>query len=217
MDKDTFWALIREEKTASGQDMDATAEHLRSSLTAMGAASARGFHNLFEAYMDLSEPFGLWDSASIMKENGCSLEGFIDFRAWLIAQGKDTYMAALRDPDTLADIEPYGNCSFETIAYIGSDVYHILTGQNAYGDLDTDEYKKLRAALQEEIVYKDGICSPSGPRSFPKTMPRLCAKYGGAARFDVDPCTWNFDLYGFCLPLERAKRQREEKAKEERR
>ena len=77
MDKDTFWALIREAKTACGQDMDAMAEHLRSSLTAMGAASARGFHNLFEAYMDLSEPFGLWDSASIMKENGCSLEGFL--------------------------------------------------------------------------------------------------------------------------------------------
>ena len=33
------------------------------------------------------------------------------------------------DPDTLADVEPYGNCSFETIAYIGSDVYHILTGR----------------------------------------------------------------------------------------
>ncbi|EKC76209.1 hypothetical protein LEA_04821 [human gut metagenome] len=44
--------------------------------------------------------------SSVIKEYGCSDDGFIDFRAWLIAQGKEVYMNALRDPDTLADIEP---------------------------------------------------------------------------------------------------------------
>ena len=58
--------------------------------------------------------------------------GIIDFRAWLIAQGKAVYLNALRDPDTLADVEPYGDCSFESIAYVGNDVYHNLTGQDAY-------------------------------------------------------------------------------------
>lgn len=190
-------------------------EFLRTRLTAMGGVSARRFHNLFEAYMELAEPFGLWDAASIMKENGCSLEGFIDFRAWLIAQGKDVYLAALREPDTLADVEPYGDCSFEMIAYVGNDVYHALTGQNACNDLDTDQYQKLKADLKSEIVYKDGIQTPSGPRAFPKAMPRLCARYGETDRFDMDPCAWNFGLYGLCLPLELA-RQKNEKSAEER-
>lgn len=213
MSKDTFWALIQEAKTACGQDMDAITEHLRDGLLIMGTGAARQFHNIFQAYMDLAEPFGLWDAASIIKENDCTLEGFIDFRAWLIAQGKAVYLNALRDPDTLADVEPYGDCSFESIAYVGNDVYHNLTGQDAYGDLDTAGYLKLRDELQSEVVYRDGIHVPSGPRAFPKMMPRLCAKYGGTERFDVDPCVWNFSLYGFCLPLEWAKHQREKPEK----
>ena len=213
MSKDTFWALIQEAKNACGQDMDAMTEHLRDGLLIMGAGAARQFHNIFQAYMDLAEPFGLWDAASIIKENGCTLEGFINFRAWLIAQGKEVYMNALRDPDTLADVEPYGDCSFESIAYVGNDVYHNLTGQDAYGDLDTAGYLKLRDELQSEVVYRDGIHIPSGPRAFPQMMPRLCAKYGGTERFDVDPCVWNFSLYGFCLPLEWAKHQREKPEK----
>ena len=152
MSKDTFWALIQEAKTACGQDMDAITEHLRDGLLIMGTGAARQFHNIFQAYMDLAEPFGLWDAASIIKENGCTLEGFIDFRAWLIAQGKAVYLNALRDPDTLADVEPYGDCSFESIAYVGNDVYHNLTGQDAYGDLDTAGYLKLRDELQSEVV-----------------------------------------------------------------
>ena len=35
-------------------------------------------------------------------KNGCSDDSFLDFRAWLIAQGKETYLEALRDPDTLS-------------------------------------------------------------------------------------------------------------------
>lgn len=43
MDKDTFWALIREAKTACGKDMDAMAEHLRNSLVSMGPGSGEEF------------------------------------------------------------------------------------------------------------------------------------------------------------------------------
>ena len=59
MSKDTFWALIQEAKTACGQDMDAITEHLRDGLLIMGTGAARQFHNIFQAYMDLAEPFGL--------------------------------------------------------------------------------------------------------------------------------------------------------------
>ncbi len=37
--------------------------------------------------------------------NGCSDDSFDYFRGWLIAQGKDVYHAALRDPDSLVDVE----------------------------------------------------------------------------------------------------------------
>jgi hypothetical protein len=36
---------------------------------------------------------------------GCSDDGFEYFRAWLLAQGRDTFEKALEDPDTLAALE----------------------------------------------------------------------------------------------------------------
>ena len=207
MSKDTFWALIQEAKTACGQDMDAITEHLRDGLLIMGTGAARQFHNIFQAYMDLAEPFGLWDAASIIKENGCTLEGFIDFRAWLIAQGKEVYMNALRDPDTLADIEPYGDCCFECLSYVGDYAYEQLTGRSAYDEMESDRMEKLRDELRKDIVYKDGIQYPREPKDLPKFLPRLCEKYGGPERFQAAPSTWNFDLHEIRRLLDEGKAQ----------
>ena len=62
--------------------------------------------------------YGLWTAASLMCD-GCSDDGFTDFRAWLIAQGKDAYMSALADPDSLAELEVYDGCRFEELTYAG--------------------------------------------------------------------------------------------------
>ena len=80
----------------------------------------------------------------MIKEYGCSDDGFIDFRAWLIAQGKEVYMNALRDPDTLADIEPYGDCCFECLSYVGDYAYEQLTGRSAYDEMEPDRIEKMR-------------------------------------------------------------------------
>ena len=81
MNQDTFWALIQEAKTACGQDMDAMEAYLYNQLVSMGPAAAKGFHDLLQTYEDLADQYGLWDAASIIKEHGCSDDGFIDFRA----------------------------------------------------------------------------------------------------------------------------------------
>ena len=78
----------------------------------------------------------MWDAAGIMKEYGCSDDGFIDFRAWLIAQGREVYFAALADPDSLADVVPYGDCCFEQLSYVGDYAYEQLTGKSAYDQTD---------------------------------------------------------------------------------
>ena len=129
--KDTFWKLLREAKDACGQDMDAMTEYLKDCLVSMGPEQAQNFHDIIHAYEDLADKFGLWDAAGVMKESGCSDDGFIDFRAWLIAQGKKVYLAALADPDSLANVEPYGDCCFEELSYVGDYAYEQLTGKSA--------------------------------------------------------------------------------------
>ena len=119
INQDSFWDLIHEAKNACGQDMDAMLAYLKDRLVSMGPTQAQNFHDIIHVYEDLADKFGLWDAAGIMKEYGCSDDGFIDFRAWLIAQGREVYFAALADPDSLADVVPYGDCRFEQLSYVG--------------------------------------------------------------------------------------------------
>ena len=140
INKDTFWKLIQSAKETCGQDMDAMMDFLKDRLVSMGPEQAQNFHDILHAYEDLADKFGLWDAAGVMKEYGCSDDGFIDFRAWLIAQGRDTYLSALADPDSLAEVIPYEDCCFETLSYVGDYAYEQLTGKSAYDQTDIDDH-----------------------------------------------------------------------------
>lgn len=114
-----------------------------------------------------------------MKEYGCSDDGFIDFRAWLIAQGRDVYLSALADPDSLAEVTPYGDCCFETLSYVGDYAYEQLTGKSAYDQTDQTRYETLLAELEQDIVYKGGIEFPREGPELKQYLPRLCAAHPG--------------------------------------
>lgn len=177
INQDSFWDLIHEAKNACGQDMDAMLAYLKDRLVSMGPTQAQNFHDIIHAYEDLADKFGLWDAAGIMKEYGCSDDGFIDFRAWLIAQGREVYFAALADPDSLADVVPYGDCCFEQLSYVGDYAYEQLTGKSAYDQTDWSAYEALLMKLEQDIVYKDGIEFPREGADLKKYLPRLCAKH----------------------------------------
>ena len=177
INKESFWDLIHEAKIACGQDIDAMLAYLKDRLVSMGPTQAQNFHDIIHAYEDLADKFGLWDAAGIMKEYGCSDDGFIDFRAWLIAQGREAYFAALADPDSLADVVPYGDCCFEQLSYVGDYAYEQLTGKSAYDQTDWSAYEALLMKLEQDIVYKDGIEFPRESADLKKYLPRLCAKH----------------------------------------
>ena len=177
INKESFWDLIHEAKNACGQDMDAMLAYLKDRLVSMGPTQAQNFHDIIHVYEDLADKYGLWDAAGIMKEYGCSDDGFIDFRAWLIAQGREVYFAALADPDSLADVVPYGDCRFEQLSYVGEYAYEQLTGKSAYDQTDWSAYEALLMKLEQEIVYKGGIEFPREGADLKKYLPRLCAKH----------------------------------------
>lgn len=179
INKDTFWKLIQSAKETCGQDMDAMLTYLKDRLVSMGHTQAQNFHDIIHAYEDLADQYGLWDAAGVMKEYGCSDDGFIDFRAWLIAQGREVYFAALADPDSLADVVPYGDCCFEQLSYVGDYAYEQLTGKSAYDQTDWGAYEALLMKLEQDIVYKGGIEFPREGADLKKYLPRLCAAHPG--------------------------------------
>ena len=176
VNKDTFWTLIDQAKEHCGQDLDAFTQWLVDRLVSMGPEQAQNFHNISNGYQHLAYKYGLWNAASIMC-NGCSDDGFIDFRGWLIAQGRDVYFAALKDPDSLADVPAYGGCCYESLSYLGDHVYEKLTGRNAYYDFDRNAYQVLKEELKKDIVYGDGIDYPYTWSETAAYLPKLCAKY----------------------------------------
>lgn len=156
MNQETFWVLLREAKDKCGQNLRAEADWITEQLLFMGSEQALAFHEIMDAYKELANRYGLWNAADLMMD-WCSDDGFIDFRAWLIAQGKEVYLAALKEPDSLAEVTPYGGCTFESLSYVGYHAYEKLTGQSAYDDAfhgyDPQMVDALKAELGKEIVY----------------------------------------------------------------
>ena len=173
VNKDTFWTLIDQAKAHP----DGPGEWLMEQLVDMGPEQARTFDYIAQIYMEMAYQYGLWTAASVMEKYGCSDDGFIDFRAWLVGRGKDVYMAALKDPDSLADVPYYQDCQLDSLAYMGDHAYEKLTGRYAYEKFDSDEYDALKTEVKPDIVYGDGIGYPYTWSETAAYLPKLCAKY----------------------------------------
>ena len=173
VNRDTFWSLIDQAK----EHKDGPNEWLMERLVDMGPEQARTFDTIARVYMDLAYQYGLWTAASVMERGGCSDDGFIDFREWLVGQGKEVYMAALKDPDSLAGAPDYQDSRLESLPLMGDFAYEELTGRNAFEDFDPDQYHALVAEIKPDIVYGDGINYPYTWSEAAAYLPKLCAKY----------------------------------------
>ena len=173
VNKDSFWTLIAQAK----EHTSGPSEWLMEQLVNMGPEQAKKFDTIARVYMDLAYQYGLWTAASVMARYGCSDDGFIDFRAWLVGQGREVYMAALKDPNSLADAPPYHDCQFDSLPHMGDYAYEELTGREVFQDFDPAQYSALKEELEKDIVYGDGINYPYDQADIPAYVPRLCAKY----------------------------------------
>lgn len=157
--------------------MSAFYQWIKAQLLGMSPEQSLQFHDILHGYSWAANKYGLWTAASIMKENGCTDDGFIDFRAWLIAQGKETYIAALENPDSLAGVEQYGNCEFESLSYVGDDAYEELTGRSAYGDSTHEMQEKIAAEISVDIRYHPMIEYPLEIPDAVMVYPKLGAAF----------------------------------------
>jgi hypothetical protein len=180
LDEATFWKLIEDAKAESDGDSEHQVRLLVDKLAKMSIANIFAFRDLFRvihgsAYLD-----ELW-SAAVIICGGCSDDGFTDFRAWLIAQGKQVFYDALRDPEILVDRVPikcdgimtYGDAQLGFMNYVSSYAYREkmgeymptffgiytladLTGEIWDEDIASQKYPKLAAKFEtKECDEKD--------------------------------------------------------------
>ena len=193
IDQDTFWQLIDQSKKQPGDPE----RWLRDELAAMGKEQAWMFNAIASVYIGLAYQYGLWTAATVIDEGCYSNDGFGDFRAWLVGQGKDVYMAALAGPDSLADGPNYLDRQFSRLAYAGEDVYQDLTGSPTNWIYEEHMESVLERELRRGITYDEGIGYPYEWPDIPQYVPRLYEKYlkqpmrCGYHRYTVRVNTWN--------------------------
>lgn len=118
-----FWDII--DQTVD-EDEDRQTEALENELKNLTPEELLAFERDFFAASLAAYRWDLWGAAYVIN-GGCSDDGFIDFRSWLIAQGKVVYDAALADPESLADHIRSDFAMFEEFAYVAIRVYEERT------------------------------------------------------------------------------------------
>lgn len=109
-------------------------------------------------------------------------DGFIDFRTWLISQGKDIYMEAMRDPDCLAQNPHSGvDMNFEGFIFSAVQAYGEKLNHSGKDEIirlyeDLDNYKlsdQIVTEIQEEIPKHPDAPSNRLPLDYSEQFPRI--------------------------------------------
>lgn len=170
MDENRFWTIIdksRKEAAAPGKQHEALAEILQSLTAEEIAGFAKHWYTKHgEAYR-----WDLWAVAYII-HGGCSDDAFMDFRAWLIGQGRDVYESALADPASVGNLvessEGEEMICYEELNYVSSDAYKKKTSQ----ELPT------LSTLGVPPHPSDPIGKSWDEEELPELYPELCKKFG---------------------------------------
>jgi len=101
LDKKQFWSIIEKSSQQAANGGDAQIAALRDLLQELSPDEIVGFQRCFDECMAESYCWELWGAAYIIAQ-GCSDDGFMDFRAWLISKGEAVYREALKDAESLA-------------------------------------------------------------------------------------------------------------------
>lgn len=116
---DRFWQIVDQTVTP---DYDAQLDRLAEALSKLSRDEILAFDADFWKASKVAYRWDLWGAAYVIN-GGCSDDGFIDFRSWLIAQGKAVYDAALANPESLADHITEAFAAFEEFAYVPIEVF----------------------------------------------------------------------------------------------
>ena len=108
-----------------------------------------------------------------MLHGGASDDGFEYFQRWLISKGRETFDAAVADPDSLAP-DPGGPCEFEEFATVAGEVWAEKTGIDPW----TDPEGSFPYTGAPPAASPSGTPFEEDPRYLAKRYPKLWKRFG---------------------------------------
>jgi hypothetical protein len=108
VDADAFWALIdrtraKAAKARRGSVVRRQRKALTKELAALSDDDVRSFRAQLATASARANDWGVW-AAGYLAAGGMSDDSFLDFRVWLVHQGREAFERVLADPDALAEL-----------------------------------------------------------------------------------------------------------------
>jgi len=186
MNKNEFWELIQNSFEEGEWETDKQMEILIDKLSAYSEEEILKFASIYRIYDKEAYKSKLWAAAYVMN-GGCSDDCFDYFKGWLISRGEEPYLNALKNPDSIVDLDISPDCDyFENEAMlsvplhafnknIGTDDINVYFAAGAY-ELDEAEIKSIIDTIEfgEDI---DAEWDEDDDESLRSIVPRLYDKY----------------------------------------
>jgi hypothetical protein len=158
-----FWKLIGKHVARKG-DGSIDARPLAKVLARLTPEEILAFEQHTSKYYFESYTWRLWGAAWLIHE-GAPDDTFDYFRSWLLGCGRDIYLAAMEDPDSLAEFAtPEAIDDFLYTA--ASSTYEEVTGKR------TPPSRRKLPKLKKDLDFSDG-------EAMAATYPRLFARFAG--------------------------------------
>ena len=103
VDTDRFWEIIEKSTRHDPETAEQWHTKLVDQLVKLPADEILAWDRIFADLTSRAYRNDLWAAAYLIN-GGASDDGFYYFRCWLIGMGRDVYVNALEDPDSLADV-----------------------------------------------------------------------------------------------------------------
>ncbi len=128
MSDELFWKLINLTYNKSKGDFETQQQVLNQELSKLRPIEIIHFDNKFRKLRGDAYTWNLWAAIFIIN-GGCSDDSFMDFRGWVIAQGKEFYYRTVSDPGSLIDVDAERiEVDWEGMGYIPAAVFKEITG-----------------------------------------------------------------------------------------
>ena len=162
MNENRFWTLVDAAREAAGASVDGRVMALCAQLLRLSAAELQQFQDVYDAQLKRAYRWDICAAAKIT-EGHVTDDSFLNFRDWLISEGRAVFEAAMRDPDTLASGAPFQETSLEKFGYAALAVFQ----------------QKGAGELKRSRVIEDGMPEGQDWREddLPALLPKLWAKY----------------------------------------
>jgi hypothetical protein len=129
MDLNLFWQLIADSKKNAKNQGDQI-KKLRQLVTNLSPQQIIEFDKIVWGRMAKSYHRDLWLAFYVIR-GGCSDDSFDYCRQWLILRGREVFDRALKNPDSLADLDNHGEC--EELLSLAWSVYEAKMGKKIPG------------------------------------------------------------------------------------